>query len=182
MFKHNEQIIPLDTPFEINGTSYPANWLRLTSIEEKNAVGIVEVADITTSYDDRFYWGVDNPKLLNDREESDEDGNPMYVKVLGTVDGKPAMVDSSERLVTKGLKSNWTAQIKDTANKLLAQTDWMVIRKAERDVAIPTATVTYRAAVLTECTRLVGAIAGASDVQAFITVVTTQNWPSNDRI
>jgi hypothetical protein len=180
MFKHNDKIIPLDTPFEINGTSYPANWLRLTSIEEKNAVGIVEVADVTTTYDDRFYWSADNPKLLNDREESDQDGNPMYVKVLGTVDGKPAMVDSTERLVTKGLKSNWTAQVKDTANKLLAQTDWMVIRKAERDVAIPMATATYRAAVLTECTRLVGAIVGASDVQAFITVVTTQNWPSND--
>jgi hypothetical protein len=180
MFKHNDKIIPLDTPFEINGTSYPANWLRLTSIAEKNAVGIVEVADETTTYDDRFYWGVDNPKLLNDREESDQDGNPMYVKVLGTVNGLPAMVDSTERLVTKGLKSNWTAQVKDTANKLLAQTDWMVIRKAERDVAIPTATATYRAAVLTECTRLVGAIAGASDVQAFITVVTTQNWPRND--
>ena len=180
MFKHNDKIIPLDTPFEINGTSYPANWLRLTSIEEKNAVGIVEVADETTTYDDRFYWGVDNPKLLNDREESDQDGNPMYVKVLGTVDGKPAMVDSTERLVTKGLKSNWTAQVKDTANKLLAQTDWMVIRKAERSVAIPTATATYRASVLAECTRLVGAIADASNVQAFITVVTTQNWPRND--
>jgi hypothetical protein len=180
MFKHNDTTIPLDTPFTIDGTSYPANWLRLTSLAEKQAVGIEEVADVTTTYDGRFYWGVDNPKLLNDREESDTDGNPMYVKVLGTVDGKPAMVDSTERLVTKGLKSNWTAQVKDTANKLLAQTDWMVIRKAERDVAIPTATATYRAAVLEECTRLVGAIAGASDVQAFITVVTTQNWPSND--
>ena len=183
MFKHNEQIIPLDTPFEINGTSYPANWLRLTSIEEKNAVGIVEVADTTTSYDDRFYWGVDNPKLLNDREELDKDGKPMYVQVFDATIGEyGAMVNTSERLVTKGLKSNWTAQVKDTANKLLAQTDWMVIRKAERDVAIPTATATYRAAVLTECTRLVGAIASASDVQAFIAVVTTQNWPSNDRI
>ena len=177
MFKHNNQTIPLDTPFTIDGTSYPANWLRLTSLEEKNAVGITEVPDVTETYDSRFYWGVDNPKLLNDREESDEDGNPMYVKVLGVVDGKPAMVDSTERLVTKGLKSNWTAQVKDTANKLLAQTDWMVIRKAERDVAIPTATATYRAAVITECSRLVTAIAGASDIEAFIAVVTTQGWP-----
>ena len=177
MFKHNNQTIPLDTPFTIDGTSYPANWLRLTSLAEKQAVGITEVADVTTTYDDRFYWGVDNPKLLNDREESDENGKPMYVKVLGTVDGKPAMVDSTERLVTKGLKSNWTAQVKDTANKLLAQTDWMVIRKAERDVAIPTATATYRAGVITECSRLVTAIAGASDVAAFIAVVTAQNWP-----
>ena len=176
MFKHNDTTIPLDTPFTIDGTSYPANWLRLTSLAEKQAVGITEVADVTTTYDDRFYWGVDNPKLLNDREESDEDGNPMYVKVLGVVDGKPAMVDSTERLVTKGLKSNWTAQVKDTANKLLAQTDWMVIRKAERDVAIPTATATYRAAVITECSRLVTAISGAADVPALITVVTNQNW------
>ena len=178
MFKHNDTTIPLDTPFTIDGTSYPANWLRLTSLEEKNAVGITEVPDVTETYDSRFYWGVDNPKLLNDREESDEDGNPMYVKVLGVVDGKPAMVDSTERLVTKGLKSNWTAQVKDTANKLLAQTDWMVIRKAERDVAIPTATATYRAAVITECSRLVAAIAGASDIEAFIAVVTSQAWPN----
>jgi len=177
MFKHNDTTIPLDTPFTIDGTSYPANWLRLTSLAEKNAVGITEVADVTTTYNDQFYWGVDNPKLLNDREESDKDGNPMYVKVLGVVDGKPAMVDSSERLVTKGLKSQWTAQVKDTANKLLAQTDWMVIRKVERDVAIPTATATYRAGVITECSRLVTAIAGASDVEAFIAVVTAQGWP-----
>lgn len=177
MFKHNNTPIPLDTPFTIDGTSYPANWLRLTSLAEKQAVGIEEVADVTTTYDDRFFWGVDNPKLLNDREESDEDGKPMYVKVLGTVDGKPAMVDSTERLVTKGLKSQWIATVKDTANKLLAQTDWMVIRKAERDVAIPTATATYRQAVLTECSRLVTAIAGASDIEAFIAVVTSQGWP-----
>ena len=178
MFLHNNVPIPLDTPFTIDGTSYPANWLRLTSLAEKEAIGITEVADVTTTYDDRFFWGVDNPKLLNDREESDEDGNPMYVKVLGTVDGKPAMVDSTERLVTKGLKSNWTAQVKDTAKKLLAQTDWMVIRKAERDVAIPTATATYRAAVITECSRLVTAIAGANDVPALIAVVGAQGWPN----
>ena len=182
MFKHNNQTIPLDTPFTIDGTSYPANWLRLTSIAEKNAVGITEVADVTTTYDDRFYWGVDNPKLLNDREESDEDGNPMYVKVYdATVGEHGAMVDSTERLVTKGLKSNWTAQVKDTANKLLAQTDWMVIRKAERDVAIPTATATYRAAVITECSRLVSAIAGCADVPAIIAVVNAQDWPTLPR-
>ena len=178
MFLLDNKTLPMDAPFKHNGVQYPANWLRLTSIAEKNAVGITEVADTQVTYDDRFYWGVDNPKLLNNREESDEDGNPMYVQVLGTVDGKPAMVDSSERLVTKGLKSQWTATVKDTANKLLSQTDWMVIRKAERDVAIPEATATYRAAVLTECTRLVTAITGASTVPALIAVVTSQNWPT----
>jgi hypothetical protein len=177
MFLLNGNPLPLDTPFTVDGTSYPANWLRLTSIEEKNAIGITEVADPIVAYDDRFFWGVDNPKLLNDREESDEQGNPLYVKVLGEVDGQPAMVDSSERLVTKGLKSQWIAQIKDTAGKLLAQTDWMVIRKAERDVAIPAATVTYRAAVVAEANRLETAINACSDVPALIAVVTAQGWP-----
>jgi len=180
MFLLNGNPLSLDTPFTIDGTSYPANWLRLTSIAEKNAVGITEVADTQVTYDDRFYWGLDNPKLLNDREESDEDGNPMYVQVYdSTVGEHGGMVNTTERLVTKGLKSQWTATVKDTANKLLAQTDWMVIRNVERNVDIPVATVTYRAAVITECTRLVTAIAGAADVPALIAVVTAQGWPEN---
>ena len=158
MFKHNNTPIPLDTPFTIDGTSYPANWLRLTSIEEKNAVGIVEVADETTVYDDRFYWGVDNPKQLEDVTVTPEGGEPY---------------------VQKGMKSQWTAQVKQVAGSLLSATDWMVIRKAERDVAIPTVTATYRAAVITECSRLVAAIAAASDMTAFIETVTTQGWPVN---
>jgi hypothetical protein len=141
MFLLNGNPLPLDTPFEIDGTGYPANWLRLTSIEEKNAVGITEVADPAT-WDDRFYWGVDNPKDLDE------------------------------------LKATWTAQVKDTANKLLGQTDWMVIRKVERSVDIPADTVTYRAAVVTEVERLKAAVAAAADVPALITVVTTQNWPT----
>lgn len=156
MFLLNGSLLPLDTPFQIDGTSYPANWLRLTSIEEKNAIGITEVEDQTTQYDDRFYWGVDNPKQLNDITVTPEEGEPY---------------------VQHGLKHNSIAQIKDTAGKLLAQTDWMVIRKAERDVAIPAATVTYRAAVVAEADRLETAINTCSDVPALIAVVSAQGWP-----
>lgn len=176
MFMLNGRPLSVDTAFECNEISYPANWLRLASPEERAAIGITEVAD-PAPYDSRFYWGVDNPKLLNDREESDEQGNPLYEKVLGEVNGQPAMVDSDKRLVTKGLKSQWTAQVKDTAGKLLAATDWMVIRKAERDVAIPAETVAYRAAVVAECSRLETAIAGCADVPALIAVVGSQDWP-----
>ena len=75
------------------------------------------------------------------------------------------------------MKSERTARVKEQANEHLAKTDWMVIRKAERDVAIPDATATYRAAVVTECARLETAIAGAADVEALITVINAQNWP-----
>jgi hypothetical protein len=124
--------------------------------------------------DDRYYWVTANengsfskmPKELEDREEVDEDGNPMYVKVLGEVDGKPAMVDSAERLITKGLKSDHIARVKQTANSILAQTDWMVIRKAERNIDIPADTVAYRAAVVAKATELETAISAVTSVEA----------------
>ena len=85
-------------------------------------VGIVEVPDETISYDDRFYWSADNPKQLDDITVTPEEGEPY---------------------TQHGLKHQWIAQVKDTAGKLLAQTDWMVIRKAERDIAIPADVVIF---------------------------------------
>tara|TARA_B100000214_G_C23958084_1_gene623889 strand:- start:363 stop:944 length:582 start_codon:yes stop_codon:yes gene_type:complete len=117
-------------------------------------------------------------KRLVDEDAKDEDGNQLYVQVWDA--DKEEMVDSSEKLVNQGLKTVMTAQVKDTANKLLNSTDWMVIRKAERDVAIPSATSTYRAAVITECARLETAIANAADVDALATVMAGQDWPKGD--
>jgi hypothetical protein len=171
MFQLNGQPISIDRAYTApDGTKY-AN-LRDPAI--RSALGVVEVPD-PESYDQRFYWGVGNPKLLEDREEVDEDGNPMFVKVYDPE--TEAMVDSDERLVTKGLKSQWIAQVKDTAGKMLAQTDWMVIRKAERDVAIPESVMATRAAIISEADRLETAIAGCADVEALISVVNSQSWP-----
>jgi hypothetical protein len=173
MFMLDNKIVSIDSEQVIGGIRYP--HLRDPALREQ--LGVTEVAD-PEQYDQRFYWGVGNPKLLNDREESDEQGNPLYVKVLGVVDGQPAMVDSAERLVTKGLKSQWTAQVKTTAGSMLAQTDWMVVRKAERNVAIPADVVTKRAAIVAECDRLEAAIADCTTVEALIAVVGAQGWPS----
>jgi hypothetical protein len=174
MFSLNGKPVNIDRPFVTeDGTKYP----HLRNPEVRASLGVIETPDETQNYDQRFWWGVGNPKLLEDREEVDENGNPMFVKVLGEVNGEPAMVDSDERLVTKGLKSQWIAQVKDTAGKMLAQTDWMVIRKAERDVAIPESVVATRAAIIAEADRLETAIAGCANVEALIAVVGSQDWP-----
>ena len=178
MYKLNGRTLNPDEGFQHEGTSYPQNWLRLTSLEEKQAIGITEEPDVVAPwYDQRFYWGVDNPKLLNDREESDAQGNPMYVQVFDpTVGEHGAMVNSTERLVTKGLKSQWIAQFKQAANSMLAQTDWVVTRKAERNVDIPVDIAAKRAAVVAECARLEAAISAASDVPALIAVIGSASW------
>ena len=112
-------------------------------------------------------------------------GDPIYVQEwdadFDNGEGKELgkMVDTSEQLITRGLKYNFKNQIKSQANSALAGTDWMVIRLAEREVAIPDATVTYRAAVITEYGRLKAAITDAANVDALAGVMNAQNWPES---
>ena len=63
MFILNERPLQVDTAFTHDDLNYPANWLRLASWEEKEAIGIVEVPD-PEPVDNSFYWTHDNPKDL----------------------------------------------------------------------------------------------------------------------
>lgn len=162
MFLLNGNTLPQGTAFTANGIQYPSNWLNLSTLAEKQAIGITEVADAVRA-DDRFYWNGDitNPKSLEDKEESDKDGNPLYVQKYNSATDQ--MEDTDKRLVTKGLKSNFISQVKQTAGSILSQTDWMVTRKVERDVAIPSDVVAYRAEVVSK----------AEDLEVAINAVTT---------
>ena len=176
MFLLNGNILREGVPFEHAGVQYPSNFLNLSNEAEKSAIGITWEADPTRA-DDRFYWdgNIANPKALEDVLATDTEGNPVYVQVWDPE--TETMVDTEEQLVTKGLKSNFIAQIKQTTNSLLAQSDWYVIRKAERDIAIPTNTITKRAAIITESNRLETAITAATTVAGLIEVLNAQNWP-----
>jgi hypothetical protein len=136
--------------YDANGTQYPSGWLNQSTEEQKAAIGITWVAD-PTPVDTRFYWDANLPKALEDKLE--EDGS-----------------------TTKGLKSNFKAQVKDTANKLLAQTDWYVIRKAERSVDIPTDIADQRSAIVTEANRLDSEIDLVDTVEGLIAILNNQNW------
>ena len=165
----------LNSSFEIGGTLYPSNWLTISTDAEKASIGIRWVNDPVRA-DDRFYWNGDPdiPKALEDVNETDDDGNPVYFQVWNEETNQ--LENTSEQVVTRGLKYTWIEQVKDTAGKMLAQTDWMVTRKFERDVDIPADVVTKRAAIVAECTRLETAITAAADMDAFIAVVQDQRW------
>ena len=187
------QILPLDIPFNIGSQQFSAVYLRTSTPAEKLQAGIWDIIEGVRP-NDKYYW-ITGPayrvnetnstveasysgtaKLLDDREESDQDGNPLYVQVLDNTDpANPVMVNSTERLVTKGLKSTETAAVKTTANSLLSATDWMIIRKVERNVDVPADVTTYRAAVIAECTRLVAAIAATTSVDELAAI--QANWP-----
>ena len=174
MFLLNGKHLPEGTSFyDANGTQYGAGWLNQSTEEQKLAIGITWVAD-PAPFDNRFYWDTDLPKALEDKLEVKEDGTSLYKQVYDKA--TESMVDTTEQVVTKGLKSNFISQVKDTAGKLLAQTDWYVVRKAERNVDIPASIVTKRATVVTEADRLETAMSNVTTVEALIEVLNAQNW------
>ena len=176
MFLLNGKHLPEGVSFyDANGTQYPPQWLNVSTEEQKAAIGITWVADAVRA-DDRFYWDgdVNNPKALEDKLEVKEDGSPLYKQVYDKT--TESMVDTTEQVVTKGLKSNFIAQVKDTAGKLLNATDWYVIRKAERAIDIPAEVVLKRTQIITESNRLETDIQASTTVEALIEVLNAQNW------
>ena len=139
--------LAVDVPFTYGDVHYPANWLRLSTAQEKKDLGITEVTDAPT-YDSRFYNGDGSAKALDDTKE--------------TIDGI--------EYTTLGIKSQLKLQEKATAGSLLAKYDWYVIRKAETSKAIPTTIKTYRTAVRTACTTRETEIDACSDTAALVTL------------
>ena len=156
-FKLDGSPLAVDVAFKTSdGTQYPANWLRLSTADEKTALGITEVADDPV-YDSRFYYGDGSAKALDDVDAKDQEGN--LVKD-----------ENGNQVVILGVKSVLKAQEKVTAGSLLAKYDWYVVRKTEKSTAIPTAITTYRDAVRTACDTREKEIDACADTAALVTL------------
>ena len=155
-FLLNGKPLAVDVPFTVGDINYPANWLRLSTADEKTALGITEVADSPT-YDSRFYWGNGTAKTLTDKNEVDDNGDPIKD-------------DNGDQIVTLGVKSVLKAEQKRIAESLLAKYDWYVVRKAEKGTAIPSAITTYRDGVRTACDTIEKEIDACSDTAALVTL------------
>ena len=138
-----------------NGYKHPYNWATAWSAEEKTKWGVSWQDDEDTSYDNRFYWARGIERSLDDINVVDEDGNAVIDPITGV------------QQVQLGLKSQWIAQTKSTANGLLTASDWYVVRNTEKSTAIPTEISTYRDAVRTATGTIETAINGCADLDAF---------------
>ena len=174
-YKLNEKTLPVDRAFTHNEVQYPRNWLQLSTEKDRAALGITWEADPVRA-DDRYYWNgeIDNPKAMEDVDAKDKDGNQIYVQVWNPETEE--MENTEERLVTKGLKTTKIAEVKHTANTLLAPTDWYVIRFMESEVVMPSKVVDFREEVKVECDRLETAIAACTDVEGLIDVMQGASW------
>ena len=140
--------------------------------EEREAIGIYEIVfDNSNKKDEEYYnntnqsfdyadgqvtasYGTATPKLLEDRNETNEDGSPML-----DADGN--------QVVTKGLKSQKKDIIKQQASGLLTPTDWYVLKATDvAEYNVPSAVSTFRSSVRTRSNEMETAIDNASDVDA----------------
>ena len=161
----------------IGGVQYPQNIHSLWSESDLNAIGIYSVVyDDTNKRDGDWYintnqtlafaggvvtasYGTATAKLLEDRNEVDEDDNPL-------------LDDNGNQIVTKGLKTIKKEIFDRQAAGLLAKYDWYVIRNTEASTAIPSAITDYRTAVRAKCNSMQAQVDGAADVDALAALFT----------
>jgi len=150
MFLLDGKPLSPDRAFTHNGVQYPANWLRLSTLQEKEAIGITEVPD-PKPYDQRFYWGYDK-------------------------DGNLIPKDHAQ------LVSLWIGNTRDTANKLLVQTDWMVVRQADNGTVMDADWKSWRESVrlaANEKVLHIGTTNDTAELAAYITGDAYPVWPSD---
>ena len=159
-FKLNGNPLPVDVAFTVgtgeDAVNYPANWLRLSTADEKTAIGITEVAD-DPSYDSRFYTQNGTEKSLTDVNDVDENGDPM-------------LDDNGDQTVSLGVKSELKRQEKEIAKGLLNLHDWQIVRKAEKGTAIDSAVTAYRDGVRAAYTTRKTEIDNCANTAALVTL------------
>ena len=145
MFVLDGKPLPLDRPFEAGGTLYPANWLRLSSTAEREAIGITEVPDPAEPvYDQRFYWGYTASGTLIPKDH--------------------------DQLVTQ-----WTDTTRQTANTLLAPTDWTIVREIDNGTPTPSGLKSWRQQVRYACEAKVTTIVLTPDTSSLAEYITYVN-------
>ena len=164
----------------IGDVQYPQNIHSLWTESDLNAIGIYTVVyDDTNKKDEEWYintnqtltfaggkvtatYGTATARAIADRNEVDDDGNPL-------------LNDNGNQIVTKGLKTVKKEIFDKQAAGLLAKYDWYIIRNTEASTAIPSAITDYRTAVRTKCNSMQAQIDGAANVDALAALYVYDN-------
>ena len=190
-----EEIIVNPKTMTVDGITHPRTLFSLWTDAERKAIGIVPVTTTGSHLDTNYYIEVDEAfaiagdknsvvrtigvkaadKALADvnevwtQSEIDDDRAPD-----GTSANDPKNDADGNQIVTFGLKTNAKNKATTRANGLLNGFNWLIARKVTANTAVPSAVVTYMAAVRTAHGSICTAIDNASDMDAFIVLHTTE--------
>ena len=148
------QYIYAGNQFTIDGVEYPANWLNLSTAEEKAAIGLEEVIATNSPANDQYYW------VSTELNEA----TLTYVNT-------PKDLDT--------VKSNSIAQINQTAYSILLPSDWMVVKSVETGTQVPANWNTWRQSIRTTADTSRTQVAAATDVDEVQTIMGSITWPQD---
>lgn len=169
------------TQLTIGDIQYPKNIFSLWSNSELKAIGIYPVVVDNSNLKDNEYYINGNESFTFSSDTVTKSYSSATAKsmtdTLFTAEDEAADSNHVEGTVkSRGLKSEKKTQVNGTANGLLQETDWMVIREADGGTAMPSNIKTYRAAVRTKANTHCTNIDNASDVDALAAL--TFDWPT----
>ena len=134
------QVVRAGVAFDIDGVQYPANWLSLSTVEDKAGIGAVDVL-YEPRPDDRFYFVAEAAPVLDDG----------VVSMGFTVVPKDILQ----------LKADMVRQVNTDAFRLLQMTDYMDSRP---NYVAPADFLTWRESVRTVAQAAKKAIASCLSV------------------
>ena len=161
MWKYGEQNVwPGQGWTDADGFQHPANW-NIWSADEKTAHGLIEIVEETPPDSRLYIWS----------QNAD-----------GTITKTPRALDdtgSGDELV-QGVKSNLKEEVNKQQGDLLGRTDWYVIRKADKSIAIPDNVQDYRDAIRAKGDEMKAAIEDAASTSEMATVIDSvlYVWPT----
>jgi len=144
------RLLSPDRAFTFGNVQYPANWLRLSTQEDRDALGIVWV-EPDPVWDQRFYWGYGQDGQLIPKDHGD-------------------------------LMKTWIATTRETANKLLLPSDWMVVRQADNGTTMDPAWKMWRESVrlaANEKVLYIGTTNNTDELAAYVTSSNYTVWPND---
>jgi len=139
-----------------NRVLHPGNW-NVWSAEHKASMGIIEIIPENPP-DSRLYtWSMNKDGTVNFKARELNDSGSGDSKVLG-------------------LKSTLKNKVKEQQRSFLVQTDWVIVRKADKGTDIPSNIQTWRDAIRVKATAMEDAIDASSSVTDI-----TKLWVTHDK-
>ena len=160
----------------LNDLQYPRAIYTLWSEAERNAINIYEVEIDKTNYkNENWFINTDITYSFDGTNVTGSYGTATakaHADTLWTAQDETDGLGTEGEVATRGLKYNLIQTVKAQAAGLLAETDWYITRKSEKNTAIPSAITTHRNAVRSKQAAMETAITNASDTAALETLYT----------
>lgn len=145
------------TAFEINGVQYPANWLNLSTPEEKAQIGLEEVVATNSPASDQYYW------------------------VSQELNGATLTYINTPKNLTD-VKANAFTTINNTAYSILQPSDWMVVKATETSTPVNPDWNSWRASIRATADQTRTAVTGAVDVDAVANIMGSIVWAKSPSV